>query len=295
MLDVANKQATDRGLLLQRAADGTHRRAYRIERVRIVVSVAFGLAAIVATTVPRAAPVIAIAGAAWALASLLIVGASQKETNIAAVIQQQFDTWLFNLSWESYAGEGVADEELHRRARQATISEERLRTWYPDVSGFPEVYAVLACQRENLSWDWRIRRRWADVLVAVTGAWVALGLLIGLAGDLPVRTLCLRWYVPSASMLVLGLQLTKAHREVAGKKEQLATLVRSELETARPGDPDPADEPVLRERCREVQRRIFELRRETARVPRSIYERFRDDDEADMRATVDGLRRQLGL
>lgn len=295
MVDVYSRQGTDRGLLLQRAADASHKRAYRIERIRIVGSVAFGLAAVVATVFPVAAPVIAIAGAAWALLSLLLAGASRKETRAAAIIQQQFDTWLFDRPWEQYAGEKFGDEELHRRARRSTMDEQRMKTWYPDVTGMPDVYAVLACQRENLAWDGRLRRRWANVLVAAAGGWTALGLLIGLMADLSVRTICLEWYVPSSSMIVLSVQMAKAHRELASEKEQLITLVRAELEVAGPGDPDPADVPLLQERCREVQRRIFELRRHTERVPQRLYQKYRYEDEADMQATVHSLRRQLGV
>lgn len=295
MVEINSRQGTDRGLLLQRASDASHQRAYQVERLRILVSLAFVAAALVATLFPPAAPVLAIAGGAWAVLSFVLSGVTQKETRTAATIQHEFDTWLFDLPWGDYAGEKVADEELHRRARQSKLPEARVRTWYPDVVGLPDVYAVLACQRENLSWDGRLRRRWATLLVVTAVGWVSLGVLIGLIADLSVRTICLRWFAPSSAGIVLAFQMAKSHTEIAAEKESLITLVRAELEVARPGDPDPADVPVLRDRSGEVQRRIFDLRRRTERVPRWLYERHRDSDEADMQATVAGLRAQLGL
>jgi hypothetical protein len=152
MQNINKKQESARGVLLQSAADGAHATAYHIERWRLIVSIALMLAAILASVAPDLAPGIGIAGAAWSFVSFVLLGAaSQRHTITSATIQQQFDTWLFELPWGSYAGKLVPDEELRRWSRRSTLDENRMKTWYPDVTGFPDPYAILACQRESLT------------------------------------------------------------------------------------------------------------------------------------------------
>lgn len=279
---------------MQRASDGSHRRAYRIEKIRVLVSLAFGLAAVVASAAPDLAPVVAVTGAVWTLLSFALVAVvGERQTGNAAMAQEQLDTWLFDLPLSMDAAAPIPDEELRRLARGSTIAEERMRTWYPDVTGLPDVFAVLACQRENLTWDWRLRRRFASLLTWGASLWIAAGVSVGLVGDLSVRAVAVRWFVPSTSALILALQLARGHREIAAAKEQLVTLVRDALESARPGDPDVEDLPRLNQLTRDVQGGIYRLRKRGERVPRILYERYRDEDEADMQATVADLKERL--
>lgn len=288
-------QATPRGLLLQRAADGSHAVAYRVERARLLGSLAFGAAALIAAAWPASAPVIAIASTGWMVLSFSVLGAwSQRETNAAAIAQETFDTWLYGLPWStSVAGRQIAEEELRRRSRRSTADEQRLATWYPDVSGTAPVHAALLCQRENLSWDWRLRRRYAGLLTVAIAAWISLGVLIGLLADLSVRQVSVRWFVPSASALLLAAQHVRGHHEIANEKEQLAATVRAELDGADSKPLSASEETRLWSLCRLVQDGICRMRKRSERVPRWMYERYRDDDEQDMRETVEDIRARL--
>lgn len=296
MQSINDRQQTDRGLLLQRAADGVHRMAHSLESWRIVVALTLMLAAVVASVWSAAAPAIAIAGAIWSFVSVLLLAAiSQRQTNLAATLQHQFDTWLFDLPWASYAGEPVADEEIRRWSRKSTLEESRMKTWYPDVTGFPLAYAVLSCQRESLTWDWRLRRRFSTALAVSASAWIAIGISIGLAGDLSVRTIAFRWFVPSSSALIMALQAAHGHSQIASAKDKWATVVRAELDTASSPNLSSTEEAELMSKAADVQQGLFALRKKRERVPRFIYERYRDQDEADMRETTAEFRARLGL
>ena len=296
MQAINEKQESDRGLLLQRGADGAHSSAYRIEIWRITISFVVMLASIVATIVPAVVATTAIVGAAWSFVSVLLMStASQRRTEVAAKLQHQFDTRLCEIPWESYAGEAIADEELRRWARKSKLAETRMRTWYPDVADFPLPYAVLSCQRESLTLDWRLRRRFASALVAFASAWSAAGIGIGLLGDLSVRTVALQWFVPSSAALILALRMAYGHSQVASAKDKWSAVVRSELAGARPSGPSAKERKELMSKAAEVQQGLFVLRQRRERVPRPIYERYRDQDEADMRETTADLRRHLGL
>jgi len=288
MPEIHDQQATPKGILLQRAADGSHVVAHRIEMLRLVVSLAFGLAAVLATAWPPAAVSIGVAAAAWAVLSFAILGLwSQRETSAAALAQETLDTWLFDLPWSpSITERPLPDEELRRRARKSMLAEERMITWYPDVSGIERAYGVLICQRENLTWDWRLRRRYANALVGGITAWIVLGVAIGFALDLSVRELLIRWFVPSIAALLLAAQHARGHREIASERETLAARVRAELDLA---DCDPLavdDCTRLRNFSRGIQDGIYRTRKRIERVPRKLYEHHRNEDEKDMRETA---------
>jgi hypothetical protein len=254
----------------------------------LIISLLFGVAAVVATAWPSAAAPIGVAGATWALASFAGLGVwSQRETAAASLAQETFDTWLFGLPWSaSITDTPLPDEELRRRARRSTLAEARMATWYPDVAGIQHEYGVLVCQRENLTWDGRLRRRYANALAATIAAWTAAGVGIGLALDTSTRDVVVRWFVPSMSALLLAAQQARGNREIAAEREQLAARVRAELEVADTSPLSADDRIRLRETSRAIQDGIYRTRRRSERVPRRIYEHFRDTDEEDMRETA---------
>jgi hypothetical protein len=295
LTELHERQGTPQGLLLQRAADGSHAVAYRIEAVRLVVSIGFGIAAIASTAWPSAAKAIGAASALWAVVSFAALAVwSQGESRAAALAQESFDTWLYRLPWTSATNDlPLPEEELRRRSRKSTLAEERLATWYPDVSGIAAVHGALICQRENLSWDSRLRRRFATALTIAITVWIALGVFIGFAADLSVRDLIVRWFVPSSSMLLLAAQQARGHREIAAEKEPLAAKVRAELDAADNTPLDPDEEAQLWQRCRLIQDGLLRARKRGERVPRWLFERYRDEDELDMRETAAATRARL--
>ncbi|MEY2420008.1 MAG: hypothetical protein QOI95_75 [Acidimicrobiaceae bacterium] len=288
------RQASDRGLLLQRAADASHRTAQTIEAARLSISIAFGLLAIVATSLPGTAPTIAVSGGTWAFVSLSLGLIARRATKTASLVQEEFDTWLFGLEWsDACPDHQIEESELRRLARRSVLDESRLASWYPDVTGLHPVYAALVCQGENLSWDWRLRRRWSMLLSVGAVAWSIAGILLAILLDLSVRQIAIRWFAPSAAVLAMVLQQARAHRDVADTREQLATTVRSELRSARSGTPSTSTELRLWEVSRSVQDGLLASRKRAERVPRWLYERFRDVDESDMQETVEDLRSRL--
>lgn len=287
-VEIHDQQATPRGLLLQRAADGSHVVSHRIEVFRLTGSLLFGCAAVVATLWPAVAPAIAVAGAVWALLSFGVLAPwSQRETTGAALAQELFDTWLFRIPWStSIIDPRPADEDLRRCARRSTLGEARMATWYPDVSGIEHEYGTLICQRENLSWDARLRSRWASVLSCGVAAWTVVGICVGLGADLSVRELLVRWFVPSMSALLLAEQHARANRELSRERALLGTRVRGLLDAADSAPLSDEDRQRLRTESRSIQDGIFRTRKRSERVPRWLYERFRTNDEADMRETA---------
>jgi hypothetical protein len=266
--------------------------------MRASVSLLLAAASILATLVNFLAPAITVLGFTWALLVVVVIdGNIKRETLRAAVIQEAFDTRLYRMDW-NFAGVGppVAAEDLHqliRQFRKQRDREDRIRDWYPDTSGVHWPYDVLLCQQTNLSWDARLRRRYATLLFVMVVFWTVLGIVVAIAAELTVIQALLRWYVPSLAALRLGLETRRTQQDVAAERERLLTLIRAELDRATPGPITSGEQTRLLTLSRGIQDGIFTTRRQISRVPGWLYKRFRTGDEEDMHRAAERDRIRL--
>lgn len=122
-----------------------------------------------------------------AVGELVVYSNLQKRGENAAHIQEMFDTTLFNLPWNTAVKKPpkALINAAAERYDNSTSAEEKakypLTNWYgyelkPEM---PLYQARVACQKENVNWEDRIRRtyiRW------VIRALLGLGLLVMLVG-----------------------------------------------------------------------------------------------------------------
>jgi len=295
---ISQRQNDPQELDLQRAAFTSHRLGQRLEALRASVSVLLAAASILATLVNALAPTITVLGFAWALLVVVVIdGAIKREALRAAVIQEAFDTRLYRMDWNpACVGPPVTEEDLHqliRQFRKRRDREDRIRDWYPDTTGVHWPYDVFLCQQTNLSWDARLRRRYAIFLLVMVVGWTVLGAVVAIAAGLTVVQALLRWYVPSLAALRLGLETRRTQQDVAAERERLLKLIRAELDRATPGPIGSDEQARLLTFSRGVQDGIFTTRRQVARVPGWFYERFRAGDEEDMHQAAQRDRARL--
>lgn len=258
------------------------------------VSIVFAALGILVTIVPDLAAPIAIGATTWAFVDFFVLERIARRANAAAaLIQEQLDTWLYDLEWDDRIGQRPPSEDVNSWARKLKTPETDWVDWYPNVDGIPDPEAVLLCQRTNLVWDRRLRHRYAAILMIAATTWSFLGVGIGLAVDLSVRQLVLSWFVASAPALIRALRESRAHGEIASEKERLFEAVRAQLES--PAVDEPSEEQLASSRfeARRVQSHLFALRLRTERVPTRLYHRYQAADEQDIARAVDDVRRKL--
>lgn len=160
-----------------------------------------------------------------------VVARLQKEDcKRAARVQEQFDTEVLMLDWNQLvAGRRVDAEEVRAiTAKEMADSErKRLQNWYEvDVSRLPIELGRLICQRTNLAYDMRIRRKYVAILLFAAGAMsvtlVAFGIYQGLNINDLILTLCL-------PVLPMVAYVLREHRKQDDTIETLTTL-KSEVE-----------------------------------------------------------------
>lgn len=282
-------------LELLHAADVAHERAQSWEIARAVVALASSCGSLIAAFLHGLAITMSIVGGSGSVALLGMTFVSQARTKEATKIQERFDAELFGLHLNSEFNPLPTDEEVGRLARR--YHKEEKRDWYIDVSELPRPYAVLLCQRENLLWDWPLRRKWASLLLKTATGWGILGLMIALLADWTTRELLLRWMIPSLPGLILAANLVAKNRQVARDKQQLALHIDERLgvlPAVNPGQTLPTRQhSKLMSDCRIYQDRIFHLRNHAERVPGFLYRRQRTEDEDLARTVGSRLRARL--
>lgn len=295
---ISERQNAAEMIDLLAAASAAHLRVQRFETVRASTSLAMAALGVVAVFVSAAAAPIAIAGACWGIALATGINPwARRHATRAAVIQEMFDTSLFGLPWNvTAAGVPVPSYEIHSLVRSfsAHRRQDRLRDWYVDTSDLPQPYAVFVCQRQNLAWDVRLRRRWALFLAIAVVSWLLLGIPVGYAAGLTVGMTALRWYLPALGAVLFGIEGYRSQMDISGECARVLPLVQDEIGRAHAAPLSAAESERLSRVAREVQDVIFTTRRCLTRVPDWFYARFRDTDDWAFQRDARTIRRSMG-
>lgn len=286
MVDIGARQNDGHAMRLLKAARSAHRTCQLYEGFRVIGALAFVLATVWVAAMGRTVVLLSLLGFGWSLVSSLVLSPLARRANVEARrLQEEFDTYVFELPWNTACGSRIALERVHELAARFRADEVKLRDWYPDTGGLSRPFDVLLCQRATVTWNIRLRERWGRTVLWLLIAWLAAGLVLGVVADLTVTAVLLRWYVPSLSAIVLGAEIIRAQQQTASARRLVLARISNELEQ-QPDDLSQERVRLLERTCRQVQDSIFASRRDALRVPHWFYMLFRDGDEATMRATA---------
>jgi hypothetical protein len=285
---------------LQRAAARSHQLGQRLEAVRVTASVLLALAGIITTLLDHGRTAVTILGAAWFLASaFLLRRASLASARRGALLQEMFDTELFYLPWRpAVAGDRVADADASKLARSLHLGSGKAQRidagWYDPTAGVQHPYDVLIAQEQNLGWDARLRRLYANLVVGLAVVWTAAGFIAGMViANSTVLEVIVSFFVPCLAVYQLAAEIWYGQRQVADERERLRRMVTAELQNAKCGTIPKPEWNRLRNMAREIQDGILRTRFDAARVPEWLYRTQRTNDERDFAETTEAHRIRL--
>lgn len=288
MAHMVEQQNSPESIRLLVAQAHLYSEAKRIRLFRLGVSVALAIAApVVVLFVPHSDQVMAAVGFLWGLLTYFPFRWLQLDkTRQAATVQEQLDTALFGLPWNTVlVGGRVKPEIIYEAERKSREDRARFQNWYPDPDSLPYPLDVLLCQRANTVWDWRLRRHYAARVAWLIAGIVLVDAAISLLLHQSFASFLLSLLIPTAPALQQLGETFIAHRESAGEKEELAHRIQDLWDVAL-REPDA----VTRDQCRQIQDRIFSLRNDGPLVPDRWYKWLRKSYQADMDATAAELR-----
>ena len=283
--DINEKQNQPDSIALLKAADAAYRHARRADLVRYAITIASVPAAILASFYTQIADAMAVAGGLGVVTNELIRNLlTLRWSSSGMLFQEWLDTDLFGLTWNASVGNKPRHEDSRYWEKRFRGDASKKRDWYIDVRGLPRGHAILLCQRENLSWDARLRRIWGAALLIFASAWPIVGLIIGSVFGWTVGQLVVRWLVPSAPALVFAIETGLQHRTVATEKEEMINRIEDLLGAVAVGSTSGSRHLAMRARA--FQDQIARLRSDESRVPYWLYRRLHGEyeDEASVAA-----------
>ncbi|MFD7487769.1 S-4TM family putative pore-forming effector [Streptomyces mirabilis] len=285
MNDINSRQNSERSINLIKAFSAAYAHIKRYEAARYFGSFVIAAASIFMAAIQETSPVLVAIGVAWALtSSIALAQLARRWATEGATIQEHFDTHLYEMEWKSGRSK-VEPERIHILSLRFRGSEEKLRDWYPDVSGLLTPFGVLICQRSNVAWDIQLRRRWKAAVEFFLLAWCLAGITVGIAQELTVLEMILRWFAPSSGLILLAWETVRTQQSIISERSELCSRISAELDWIAPSIGKTATN-RLRSTCREIQDGIYATRTQTAAVPKFFYDHFRANDQEAMKTAA---------
>lgn len=282
---LCDKQDTAEFIFLLEAASDRYDRAKLIHGIRAALT---GGVPIVFTTAAVFHPPLRAWAALYGLILLyvdpLLLQPMVRRFKVeGAKCQELFDCELFDIEWNPIkAGRKPTNEELAEWSasyRTRGNPSARLEAWYPkELRPLPHQAARIACQRFGTHWDYRLRFRYSFwLLLFVVGASILI-LAFGLIQD---------WSL--ATFVLVGLALSpplrwtvdehQGQRRAGHARRELRDHIVSTWQTEVKDSGGSAGGASVRR----IQDEIFERRRSDPEIFNWVYERFREQDEDNMR------------
>lgn len=197
---------------------------------------------------------------------------------LAAFIQQKFDVHIYNMPWNEriFGKDKNVNQEIVAYSKQILENaneKERLYNWYtPAVDNRDLSTGILLCQRENFWWDVGLRKRYRLVSVIMIVFLCLLVLVMGLWKNESVAMLLWRFafVVPMLEWLFDTVKTVNKDME---RLKELDEIINNDL-------------PKTMDELQDIQKMIFEHRKECYAIPNFFYQMFKDNDEDTARRVV---------
>lgn len=291
-MTIVQKQELPEHILLLAAQRSLYSRAKNIIGLQMVLSIPVAICAVVTTIMrPELKGYIAIWGILVLVFDLFVFTPWVKKLrDNAARIQELFDIKVFGMDWNQISvGKKPEPELIHEEAQKHGLEEEKvacLRKWYPVViDTVPEIFGVIICQRSNVWWDSRMRRKYA-LFIRVILVCIALGLIgYGLYEKKDMFEFLAYIVAPLASTYVFGYRQMMEHGDAADRLDKLIELSEKIWSDTKNGKN--VDE--LKINCRSLQDQIFDHRRRNPPIFDFLFKWFRNENETLMNKGAETL------
>lgn len=291
MNDITTKQTQPELVALLRARERTYANAKSTQGKLVLLTIVLPvMSVLLAPDFPQVRPYLALAALLLLMLDTGIIERLQKDrVKRGAKLQEEFDTKVLGLPWNRFVAGAMVDHEDVHSASAKPLSQKReseLVSWYEScVSKLPLPLGRLICQRTNISYDSRLRKKYGSALLY--GA-IILGILLsltGLAFKLDLSELLLSVCVPFAPVLNWTL---REHRKQVDTSTALSTL-KAEFEKVWEKALAGASLAELDKGSRELQDAIYQHRASAPLVFDWVYNRFRSGNEDEARHAAQQL------
>lgn len=215
-------------------------------------------------------------GSIWLLVYFILGLYESRYIECGAKIQEEFDTNVFQLSWnEALIGERINPEDIVEYASKFKGDESSLMNWYGGLDSKRHYVNVLLSQRSNLMWALSLKRNYLLLILLLTVTYLVLTIIVGLLIDVSLRDYMLVVFIPSVSIFVYCADTTSRLYNQIKVNNRLGEEIRVTCEKNW--------EIVNAELSRKYQDAVYIYNRLNAvLIPEKLYWLRRDSDDTKM-------------
>jgi hypothetical protein len=213
-------------------------------------------------------------GVLWTIIYLVTENYRKKKTEQGAKIQEQFDTELFEISWNEILCKSKINSDTQIDLAKDYKGND-LSNWYSlEVdSSLPKSIAIILCQRINFSWELKLRKRYVTFLIILLGAYYGLFIAFFIYKNIGFYDILLL-IAPSLSFLIYGVQNSLSLKNhINSKNETLGQIdqILNKYSTNR----EIPNESILRQ----IQDIIYSERTVPEKIPDWFYKFSKSSNE----------------
>ena len=206
-----------------------------------------------------------------AVISFIVDGIINNKKELAAAIQQKFDTYIYNMPWDTriFGKNRNLNNEIAVYSSKILSDEEEKKSlydWYTPLVDEKELKeGILSCQRENVWWDVGLRKRFKmGSIMAIIILCIAVFIMGICKNESTVKLLSRFAFV--APMLEWLFSTIKQLNKDINELQELDEIIND-------------DESKSIEDLQDIQKLIFIHRKDCFAIPNFFYKHFKDNDE----------------
>ncbi len=206
-----------------------------------------------------------------AVISFIVDGIINNKKELAAAIQQKFDTYIYNMPWDTriFGKNKNLNNEIAVYSSKILSDEEEKKSlydWYTPLVDEKELKeGILSCQRENVWWDVGLRKRFKmGSIMAIIILCMAVFIMGICKNESTVKLLSRFAFV--APMLEWLFSTIKQLNKDINELQELDEIIND-------------DESKSIEDLQDIQKLIFIHRKDCFAIPNFFYKHFKDNDE----------------
>ena len=268
-----NLQNDERSMELLLAQRQLYNDSKKANNIIVFFAVISALGSILMFYIQEVATVFVVFGFFVAVSTSFLLDPFKKhKREKAARIQEELDCYLFNLPWnQQLAGDKISPEDISDAAKRFKGNVEDLKNWYNSAGAHPDKkMEILLCQRESISWDQRLRKQYANIMIAITISVILFGWIVATIQKELFLGYFLKYLIPISGLLLLLFKSITGQRKTAEMQKEKEAELNNLLYHK-----DLDINSLTEEKLRSLQNFIFKYRFNNEPIPNFVYKRLK--------------------
>ena len=218
------------------------------------------------------------------IVGFILESQNSKCRKVAAKIQQLFDSEVLGLEWNIHLwGKTPSLEDVNDNI--GNLPDEEFVDWYnPQIESLNQIEAILICQRTNLVYDSKLRKRYNSIIDGIAWSFLIIILFVAFYKNEGIQTAIVFVGVPLVPIIKWFLATRKQNLEDINRCETLKSFIDDCLEKTKKN-------PIAINECTlyRIQDGIYRHRKVAFKIPDFLYNYMRNNQEKNINVMVNQL------